>query len=352
MVKTMSQRIFSVLLKFAGVVNTSSKLGKTWILLVVLNRVSCYWISLVQMVEADFLARLLRISYYCFSVMNIPGLLMWCVSKRSKLMMLQLPSQIWVSRYLIVQFTTVIILSEGTVRLAWFRLFNGTLKHMVKVFINLTSFAVFHNLQIIATATAVGSMMENASREIDKLIDVGGSSQRLCREASRICETVTRDVCWVLRAVYIEYALRIMTEIPLSGAEVMCRVDLYNTLNMSFGLMNMLFVVCCEDKFQQSISRLRKRLRTASSLERKQREVQTFLQSNHGIRLNATLIVSGWTTSESPVTLVSWYCSGLRRAMKNVRLTTMRIAGSLILGTAQSVLLIDIFKHCVHRLEF
>lgn len=212
---------------------------------------------------------------------------------------MRLPSGKHVTLYLTVQFS---LMSIMVLLNLWDHILNPVKAYdnmVLDAIVNhgeIASFSTISRAQLISFYTLVGAMLVNALQRIDELIREGGDEDlaQVCRQASRVCADISKGVSFALKAFYLEYAVRLITEIPMSGPEIRCKIELFKFCDMIFSLTLMLFVVSTGKGLQRSISNLRRLVRHAS-LTGSRCELYRYLQRDHEARLTAGTIVS-WNT--------------------------------------------------------
>lgn len=244
-----------------------------------------------------YLYNQLRTSVFIYDAIHVLVLLRWCYMNSRKLEKVTLSNKLPVGLYITSQLLLLCFMLSLMVKAQLRGLitrYDYKILTVVALYVENVSFGVLLRLQLIAMYTLVGATIENASEEIERLMLEGGDLRSLCCEASRICAEITSTVSWVLRMFYLEYAIRLITEIPLSWPGMKCDWNWFLLSNVIFNLNAMLFLVSGGEALHRSILKIRRIVRH-SLLAGEQRELSTFLLMDHGVRLTAKTAVS-WET--------------------------------------------------------
>lgn len=171
-------------------------------------------------------------------------------------------------------------LDDGPDAWRWFVMFSET-----------AVMAVYkHQAFVIYLGTA--SSLYLHAKDLDQaVLDLAPSEAELrCRKAMIMCASLDHRFSNILRFMFVEYAVRLMTEIPMSIRELSCGLDRYNFLQLSDRLLSFLLVISAGERIYLSLYRLRKRAR--SIVIGRQIGMLPFLKVAHGVRVTPSTIVN------------------------------------------------------------
>ena len=147
-------------------------------------------------------------------------------------------------------------------------------------------------VQNIVAHVGIATTLSKVARDVDRMSSAldPNKSDSVCREAMLHCASLDQKLSWALKVIFLEYSVRLMTEVPMSVHELSCQIESYNAFNALCRLYSFLLVISAGERFYQSMSRLRRRVRRI--LTRKQNELQLFLRLDHGVHITSSTIMN------------------------------------------------------------
>lgn len=164
----------------------------------------------------------------------------------------------------------------------------------------------FNRLQAFAVYFGIAASLSLSARGIDNMVtrldpheaDLAG------REVMILCSSLERKFSAILKLVYFEFSIRLMTQIPMVISEFSCRLESYDILNALDRLLALLLVISAGERVYQSAFKLRKRVRKI--LTARQLELLPFLRVAHGVLITSSTVMN-WKSFSAFLGLISGF---------------------------------------------
>lgn len=286
--------LFNVCLQILGITGRFAVAIR--IVMLLLNLTYIIFTSSYIFLRCQCFAHAFRISYYAYGAVHGTMLFIWSWKNLGPIEAKDAPgvvigSNLLCSVQLVICsgacYSLIPVLESGI----WFHK-DASLAWKLFVYFNETVGIAVNRLQISIVYQGIAIALLSYARRVDRAISTlePNEADLKCREVMVLCTTLDRKFSNILKLMFFEYAVRLMTEIPMGIYEVSCGLESFNVLNVLDRLLALLSVIAAGERFYQSAFRLRKRVRTIST--ERQIQLLPFLKVVHGVPITSSMVVN------------------------------------------------------------
>lgn len=260
-----------------------------------INLVNCVYLVFYHVWTFQCLSLTIRTSYYAYEAIHISVIYFWSVNHLKNVQSKPL-SKIarWTNTHISVQLILCALSFSALLKVAPDELNylhpSSPWKVLWTVMELLGSLAC--TLQMNISYTGIAALLVLSSLEVKQMVASlrPEDADRASRKAMIKCIECNETVSSILRLIFLEYGVRLLTEIPMTVNELGCYVESFNSLNCLNHLYGFLLIVSAGDRLHQSLRDLRRQLRKV--LLTKQEQLQPFLRTDHGVHVAPNAILN------------------------------------------------------------